>query len=125
MIDKRRMGKNVAQAMNIIGNVEGKDCIIVDDMIDTAGTLIQACKALKENGAARVVACTTHPVFSPPAYERISQADELDLVVATDTIPLNEETKALDKVVVLSTAEILSKAIHRTFNNDSVSSLFV
>lgn len=125
MIDKRRTGKNVAKAMNIVGNVEGKECIIIDDMIDTAGTLIEACKALRENGASKVYACATHPIFSDPAIERIATADELDQVIVTDTIPLSEEAQKLDKIKVLSTAEILAKAIHRTFNNDSVSSLFV
>lgn len=125
MIDKRRTGKNVAKAMNIVGSVEGKECIIVDDMIDTAGTLIEACKALRANGATKVVACATHPIFSDPAIERISGADELDQVVVTDTIPLSEAAKGVEKIKVLSTAEILSKAIHRTFNNDSVSSLFI
>ena len=125
MIDKRRTGKNVAKAMNIVGNVEGKECIIIDDMIDTAGTLIEACKALRENGASKVYACATHPIFSNPAIERIAAADELDQVIVTDTIPLSDEAEKLDKIKVLSTAEILARPIHRTFNNDSVSSLFV
>ncbi len=125
MIDKRRVGTNVAKAMNIVGNVEGKDCLIVDDMIDTAGTLVEACRALKQNGAKKVYACATHPVFSSPAAQRIAEAEELDKVIVTDTIPLSEECKKVDKIVVLSIAEILSKAIHRTFNNDSVSSLFI
>jgi ribose-phosphate pyrophosphokinase len=125
MIDKRRTGKNVAKAMNIIGDVSGKECIIIDDMVDTAGTLIEACRALKENGATKVYCCTTHPVFSPPAIDRIIESDELDRIIVTDTIPLSDEAKKVDKIVVLSTAELLSKAIHRTFNNDSVSSLFI
>lgn len=125
MIDKRRTGKNIAKAMNIVGNVQGKDCIIVDDMVDTAGTLIEACKALKDHGALKVYACATHPVFSAPALERIAQSTDLDQIIVTDTIPLSEEGKKIDKIKVLSVSEILSKAIHRTFNNDSVSSLFV
>lgn len=125
MIDKRRTGKNIAKAMNIVGNVEGKDCIIIDDMVDTAGTLIEACKALKDHGAQKVYACATHPVFSNPALERIAGSAELDQIIVTDTIPLAEAGRSIDKIKVLSTAEILSKAIHRTFNNDSVSSLFV
>lgn len=125
MIDKRRTGKNIAKAMNIIGEVKGKECIIIDDMIDTAGTLIEACKALKENGATKVFACATHPVFSPPAYERISNCEELDQVIVTDTIPLSDNGVNVDKIKVLSVAELLSKAIHRTFKNDSVSSLFI
>jgi ribose-phosphate pyrophosphokinase len=125
MIDKRRTGKNIAEAMNIVGNVQGKECIIIDDMIDTAGTLVEACKALRKNGATKIYACATHPVFSKPAIDRIAACEELDRVIVTDTIPLTEEAKKCAKVVVLSTAELLSKAIHRTFNNDSVSSLFV
>ncbi|MCP4913719.1 MAG: ribose-phosphate pyrophosphokinase [Oligoflexia bacterium] len=125
MIDKRRTGKNVAKAMNIVGSVEGKECIIIDDMIDTAGTLIEACKALKDNGATKVVACATHPIFSKPAIDRIKEADFLDQVIVTDTIPLCEEGREVDKIKVLTVADILSKAIHRTFNNDSVSSLFI
>lgn len=125
MIDKRRTGKNIAEAMNVIGNVSGKECIIIDDMIDTAGTLVEACKALKNNGATKIYAFATHPVFSDPAIKRISECPELDRVIVTDTIPLTEAAKKQDKIKVLSTAELLAKAIHRTFNNDSVSSLFV
>lgn len=125
MIDKRRTGKNVAKAMNVIGDVEGKECIIIDDMVDTSGTLIEACKTLKEHGATRVVACATHPVFSDPAIERIMESQDLDEIVVTDTIPLAEKAKSVSKIKVLSTAELLSKAIHRTFNHDSVSSLFI
>ena len=125
MIDKRRTGNNVAKAMNIVGDVEGKECIIVDDMIDTAGTLIEACHALKNHGATKVYACATHPVFSGPAIERIKASDDLDQVIVTDSIPLSSAGKACDKIKVLSTAEILAKAILRTYNNDSVSSLFL
>lgn len=125
MIDKRRTGKNIAKAMNIIGEVSGKDCIIIDDMIDTAGTLIEAAHALKEKGANSVVACATHPVFSGPALERIVNSKELDKVVVTNTIPLSPEALKINKIICLSVADILSKAIHRTFNNDSVSSLFI
>jgi ribose-phosphate pyrophosphokinase len=125
MIDKRRTGKNVAKAMNVVGDVSGKECIIIDDMIDTAGTLVEACKALKDHGATKVYACATHPIFSEPALTRIQESDDLDQVIVTDTIPLTEAGKKIDKIKVLSTAELLSKAIHRTFNNDSVSSLFI
>ncbi len=125
MIDKRRTGKNVAKAMNVVGDVKGKECIIIDDMIDTAGTLIEACKTLKDHGATKVYACATHPVFSDPALSRIQESQDLDQVIVTDTIPLAERGLEIDKIKVLSTAELLSKAIHRTFNNDSVSSLFV
>lgn len=125
MIDKRRTGPNVAKAMNIVGDVEGQDVIIVDDMIDTAGTLVEAARTLKEHGAKKIYAFATHGVFSPPASERIAGCAELEQVVVTDTVPLAQDMKKVGKVKVLSTAEILSKAIHRTYNNDSVSSLFI
>ena len=125
LIDKRRTGPNVAEAMNVIGDVKGKDCIIIDDMIDTAGTLVQAAVALKKNGANRIYAAATHPVFSNPAITRLAECSELEEVIVTDTIPLCEEGKKLSKIKVVSTADILAKAIHRTFNHDSVSSLFI
>jgi len=125
LIDKRRTGPNVAEAMNVIGDVNGKDCIIIDDMIDTAGTLVQAAKALRKNGAKKIYAAATHPVFSHPAIERISACEELEAVIVTDTIPLSEEARKLEKIKVVTTADILAKAIHRTFNHDSVSSLFI
>lgn len=125
MIDKRRTDKNVAKAMNIVGDVEGKDCIIIDDMIDTAGTLVEGAKALKANGANKIYSCATHPVFSDPALDRLEASEELDKIIVTDTIPLTARGKEIDKIKVLSTAELLAKAIHRTFNNDSVSSLFI
>ena len=124
MIDKRRTGKNVAKAMNVVGDVYGKDCVIIDDMVDTAGTLIEACQALKDKGAKSVVACATHPVFSGPAIKRIRASAALDKMIVTNTIPLCEEAESVDKIVCISVADILSKAIHRSFNNDSVSSLF-
>ncbi len=125
LIDKRRTGPNVAEAMNVIGDVNGKDCIIIDDMIDTAGTLVQAAKALRKNGAKKIYAAATHPVFSPPAIERLGSCEELEAVIVTDTIPLSDEARKLDKIKVVTTADILAKAIHRTFNHDSVSSLFI
>lgn len=125
LIDKRRTGPNVAEAMNVIGEVSGKDCIIIDDMIDTAGTLVQAAKALKKNGAKKIYAAATHPVFSDPAIQRLAECSELEAVIVTDTIPLSEKARKLDKIKVVTTADILSKAIHRTYNHDSVSSLFI
>lgn len=125
LIDKRRTGPNVAEAMNVIGDVTGKDCIIIDDMIDTAGTLVQAARALRKAGANRIYAAATHPVFSDPAIQRIAECEELEAVIVTDTIPLSEAARKLDKIKVVSTGDILSKAIHRTFNHDSVSSLFI
>lgn len=125
LIDKRRTGPNVAEAMNVIGDVAGKDCIIIDDMIDTAGTLVQAAKALRKSGAKKIYAAATHPVFSDPAIQRLGECAELDAVIVTDTIPLSEAGRKLDKIKVVTTADILAKAIHRTFNHDSVSSLFI
>ncbi|MGE3608809.1 MAG: ribose-phosphate pyrophosphokinase [Bacteriovoracaceae bacterium] len=125
LIDKRRTAPNVAEAMNVIGDVKGKDCIIIDDMIDTAGTLIQAANALKKHGANKIYAAATHPVFSDPAIKRIAECDALEEVIVTDTIPLTAEARKVSKIKVVSTSEILAKAIHRTFNHDSVSSLFI
>lgn len=125
MIDKRRTGPNVAKAMNIVGDVKGKDVIIIDDMIDTAGTLVEAARTLKEHNAGKIYVFATHGVFSPPAAERIASCDDIEEVVITDTIPITNDLKATGKIEVLTTAEILSKAIHRTFNHDSVSSLFI
>jgi len=125
LIDKRRTGHNVAKAMNVIGEVKGKVALVIDDMIDTAGTLVEAAGALKAEGATKVLCCATHGILSDPAIERITNSKDLDQIIITDTIPLTEAGNACDKITVLSTAEIFSKAIHRTFNHDSVSSLFV
>ena len=125
MIDKRRTGPNVAKAMNIVGDVKGRDVIIIDDMIDTGGTLIEAAKTLKQHGAEKIYSFATHGIFSNPAAERIDNCEELEAVIVTDTIPLSKELLKVDKIKVLTTADILSKAIHRTFNHDSVSSLFI
>ena len=125
LIDKRRTGPNVAEAMNVIGDVKDKNCIIIDDMIDTAGTLVQAAKALKKFGAQKIYAAATHPVFSSPAIERLTACQELEQIIVTDTIPLSPQAAQVSKIKVVSTSEILSKAIHRTFNHDSVSSLFL
>lgn len=125
MIDKRRTGPNVAKAMNIVGDVDGKNVIIIDDMIDTAGTLVEAAKTLREKGAKKIYACATHGVFSDPAAQRIESCEELEQVVVTSTLPLSDRCANIDKIKCLSIAEILSKAIHRTFNHDSVSSLFI
>lgn len=124
MIDKRRVGPNQAQAMNVVGDVKGKVALILDDMIDTAGTLIEAVKALKEQGATQVYACATHGILSDPAVTRINNCEDLKKVITTDTIP-QPDYKKTKKIEVLSTADIFAKAIQRTFNHDSVSSLFV
>lgn len=124
IIDKRRKGPNVAEVMNIIGDVENRDVVIVDDMIDTAGTLAQAGWALKEKGAKRVLACATHAVLSGPAVQRLADSP-IEEVVVSDTIPLSEEAKALPKIKQLSVARLLGEAIKRIHNADSVSSLFI
>lgn len=125
LIDKRRTGKNIAKAMNIIGDVKGKTAIVIDDIIDTAGTLVEACRALREHGAEKVYACATHAILSDPALDRINACEELESIIVTDTIPLSDLARASSKVKVISTADIFAKAIHRTYNDDSVSSLFV
>ena len=124
IIDKRRDAPNVAEAMNIIGEVEGKTAVILDDMVDTAGTLTQAAGALKERGAKRIYACCTHPVLSGPAIERIERSP-IEHLVVTNTIPLREEAKKCSKITVLSVAELLGETIKRIYNSDSVSTLFV
>ncbi len=124
MIDKRRIGPNVAKAMNIIGDVENKVCIILDDMIDTAGTLTEAVGAVMDHGAKKVYAAATHGVLSGPAVERISMS-KLEQVIVTDTIPLSPEAERCKKIVQLSVADLLAEAIYRIHNYDSVSSLFL
>ncbi len=124
IIDKRRDAPNIAEAMNIIGDVEGKSTIILDDMVDTAGTLTQAAMALKNRGASKIYACCTHPVLSGPSLERI-EASAIDQMVVTNTIPLNEEAKKCSKIEVLSVAELLGETIKRIYHSDSVSTLFV
>ncbi|OEU53093.1 MAG: phosphoribosylpyrophosphate synthetase [Desulfobacterales bacterium C00003060] len=124
IIDKRRTEPNMAQAMNVVGDVEAKTTVILDDMVDTAGTLTQAAMALKEHGAVGVHACCSHAVLSGPAIERISDS-EIETLVVTDTIPLNEKAKVCDKVRVLSVSRLLAQAIQRSHTGSSVSSLFV
>ncbi|OIP87947.1 MAG: phosphoribosylpyrophosphate synthetase [Syntrophaceae bacterium CG2_30_49_12] len=124
IIDKRREGPNEAQVMNIIGNVRDKKVIIFDDMIDTAGTVVQAAEALEKEGATEISACCTHPVLSGPAIERIGCSCIKEAVV-TDTIPLQEKAKACGRIKVLSVAGLLSEAVRRIYYNDSVSSLFI
>lgn len=124
MIDKRRPKANVSEVMNVIGDVEGKDCVLLDDMIDTAGTLTAAARALKQRGAQRILAYATHPVFSGPAIDRISES-EIDKVVVTNTIPLRDNAKACPKIEAVSVAPLLAEAIRRIHHGDSVSSLFV
>ncbi len=124
VIDKRRTGPNVAEVMHLIGDVRDKIAVILDDMIDTAGTLTQAAKALKQNGAKAVYACATHGVLSGPAIERINASD-IEEVVLTDTIPDGNSAQATTKIKMLSVADLLAEAIRRIHEDESVSSLFV
>ncbi|MEK6653603.1 MAG: ribose-phosphate pyrophosphokinase [Thermodesulfobacteriota bacterium] len=124
IIDKRREGPNDAQVMNIIGHVKGKKVILLDDMIDTAATVVQSAKALAEEGAIDVSVCCTHPVLSGPAIERIEQSG-LKEVIVTDTIPLHDKARACSRIKVLSVSGLLSEAVRRIYYNDSVSSLFI
>jgi ribose-phosphate pyrophosphokinase len=124
IIDKRRPQPNQAEVMNIIGEVKGKTCVLIDDMIDTAGTLCLAAKALKENGAERVISYITHAVLSGPAVQRISDS-ELDELVVTDTIPLSEEAQKCQRIRQLSVAELLAETMRRMAVDESVSSLYV
>lgn len=124
IVDKRREGPNEAQVMNIIGDVKCARVIVLDDMIDTAGTITQAAEALAEAGAVEVSVCCTHPVLSGPAIERIENS-KLKEIIVTDTIPLHENAKACNRIKVLSVAGLLSEAMRRIYYNDSVHSLFI
>jgi ribose-phosphate pyrophosphokinase len=122
IIDKRRPEPNMAEVMNVIGKVKGKTVIMIDDIIDTAGTITLGAQALLEHGAREIYACCTHPVLSGPAIERLS-ASPIKEVVVTNTIPLREHQK-IEKIKVLSVAQIFAEAIKRIHNNESVSTLF-
>lgn len=124
IVDKRRSAPNEAQVMHLIGDVSGAVALIVDDIIDTAGTLCNTAKAVKEKGAVRVISAATHGVLSGPASSRILESD-LSEVYVTDTIPLNDRAKSVDKIKVLSISSLLGEAINRIHNQESVSSLFI
>ena len=124
IVDKRREGPNISEAMNIIGDVKGKKTVILDDMIDTAGTAVQAAKALGDEGATEVSICCTHPVLSGPAIDRIN-ASNIKEVIVSDTIPLHEKAKSCKRINVLSVSGLLGEAVRRIYYNDSVSSLFI
>jgi ribose-phosphate pyrophosphokinase len=124
MIDKRRTKPNVAEIMNVVGDVAGKVAVILDDMIDTAGTLTQAANALVDEGAKRVFAYATHAVLSGPAVERIARSPIEELVVS-DTIPLQAEARACSKIKVVTVAKLFAEAVRRIHQADSLSSLFV
>ena len=123
IIDKRRPKANVSEVMNIIGEVEGRNCVIMDDMVDTAGTLTKAAEVLKERGAKKVVAYCTHAVLSGPAVDRI-QNSPLDELVVTDTIPLTAQAKACGKIRQLTCASLLAETFKRISQGNSVMSLF-
>ena len=124
IIDKRRPKANVSQVMHIIGDVEGRSCVLIDDLVDTAGTLCKAAAALKDHGARKVKAYITHPVLSGPAVDNISNS-ALDELVVTDTIPLTAAARACSKIRQLSIAEMLAETMRRINNDESVSSLYM
>jgi ribose-phosphate pyrophosphokinase len=124
IIDKRRSAPNVAEVVHVVGDVDGKTTVIVDDIIDTAGTLVGSVKALRQAGASKVMACFSHAVLSGPAMSRLRES-ELDEILVTDTIPLDDDKSSSDKIRVLSVAPLLGEAIRRIHENASVSSLFV
>ncbi|ABM36216.1 ribose-phosphate pyrophosphokinase [Polaromonas naphthalenivorans] len=124
IIDKRRPKANVSEVMHVIGDIEGRNCVIMDDMIDTAGTLVKAAEVLKERGAKKVYAYCTHPIFSGPAIDRITHGDALDEVVVTNTIPLNPNAQACKKIRQLSVAPLIAETIQRIAKGESVMSLF-
>ena len=124
IIDKRRPRANEAKVMHIIGEIEGRNCVLMDDMVDTAGTLCEAASALKQAGAVQVKACCTHPALSGQALQRINES-ELDEVVVTNSIPLSEEAKVCSKIRQISISGLLAESIRRIATGDSVSSLFV
>ena len=125
IVDKRRDKPNQAQAMHVIGEVEGKVAIVVDDMIDTAGTLCAAADVLLKYGATEIIACATHPVMSGPAIDRINATESLKRVIVTDTIPLGDKKDRCPKIQVVSVAALMAKTIHNIHTGSSVSVLFV
>ena len=124
IIDKRRPKANVSEVMHVIGDIDGRNCVIMDDMIDTAGTLVKAAEVLKERGAKSVYAYCTHPIFSGPAIERIAKGSALDEVVVTNTIPLSQAAQACKKIRQLSVAPLMAETIARIASGESVMSLF-
>ena len=121
---KRRVEANAVDSMQTVGNVEGYNCVIVDDMDDTAGTLVKACNLLKEMGATKVVACASHGILTDPASERIMGCDAIEELIVSDSIPQDETTKKCSKLTVLSTAPLLAETIERLHKETSLSELF-
>jgi ribose-phosphate pyrophosphokinase len=124
IIDKRRPRANVSEVMHVIGEIDGRNCVIMDDMIDTAGTLLKGAEVLKERGAKNVYAYCTHPIFSGPALDRIAKGTVLDEVVVTNTIPLSDAARGCTKVRQLSVAPLIAETIQRIAKGESVMSLF-
>ena len=124
IVDKRRIDINVSEVMNLIGDVAGRPALVIDDIIDTAGTLVKTAEALLEHGATRVFAACTHPIFSGPAVDRIL-ASGIEEVVVTDSVPLNGAAQKLPKVTVLSVAELLARGIQSIHEETSISELFI
>jgi ribose-phosphate pyrophosphokinase len=124
IIDKRRPRANVSEVMHVIGEIDGRNCVVMDDMIDTAGTLVKAAEVLKERGAKKVYAYCTHPIFSGPAIERIAKGGALDEVVVTNTIPLSKDALACRKIRQLSVAPLIAETIQRIAKGESVMKLF-
>ncbi len=125
IIDKRRDAPNVSRSLHVIGSVEGRRAIVIDDIVDTAGTLVLGAEALRKAGAKEVYGCCTHPVLSGPALERITGSDILTELIVTDSIPLSEEARSCGKIRVLSIAWLLAEGIKRTYFGESVSGLFI
>jgi len=124
IIDKRRPRANVSEVMHVIGDIEDRNCVVMDDMIDTAGTLVKAAEVLKERGAKKVYAYCTHPIFSGPAIDRIAKGDALDEVVVTNTIPLSAQAQSCQRIRQLSVAPLIAETIQRIAKGESVMSLF-
>jgi ribose-phosphate pyrophosphokinase len=124
IVDKRRVEMNVAEIMHVIGDVNGRTCLLIDDLIDTAGTLVKTARALKENGADRIFACASHPVLSGPAVENLAKSD-IEQVIVTNTIPLSEAARQEPKIKVLSIAGLIARAIQSIHEETSVSKLFM
>jgi ribose-phosphate pyrophosphokinase len=123
IIDKRRAGHNIAESLTVIGDVAGRTAILIDDMIDTGGTICQGARLLRDSGAAGVIACATHAVFSPPAVERLSEPGLFEEVLVTNSIPLSQD-RCFPQLKVLSVANMLGEAIWRIHEESSVSSMF-
>jgi len=124
IVDKRRIDVNVSEVMHLIGDVSGRPALVIDDIIDTAGTLVKTAEALRENGATKVLAASTHPILSGPAVERITNSN-IDEVVVTDSVPLTPEARKISKITVLSVAELLARGIRNIHEETSISELFI